>query len=308
MVTSLEDSNPKIGDLLDEFFEANGDSFSLGIGDCVSFDVDYTITVDDPTPLFNCATVEADPEEGDLVSDEDCARVDIEGRSKRRCYMPVTLTQSLWHFYCHSGVPPTDLVRQKFTLAFSQLKFYGTLYSGRAIIGVKGKNTITFTTTTMGVNRLCDFLPQNGPPDKLYTSYVNPTLLLTKNGAPIENALAGETMALLMNIAYNDRRLMPRTPGYDLEDFTLTRGLLRGKTVGQVLNIANQILAGAPPSQFGFTAAPYPAAAYEQITDIVRLINSNYAFINYNTFIDLGYLRPNRSFGPTGPGHIPEVP
>jgi hypothetical protein len=104
-----------------------------------------------------------------------------------------------------------------------------------------------------------------------------------------------------MNIAYNDKRLMPRTPGYDLECFTLAKGLLKGKKVGQVLDIANQVLSGAPPCQFGLSNC-------QELVDILAAINANYEFVDFNTFNDRGYLIPNRALGQPDPPHDPQVP
>jgi adenine C2-methylase RlmN of 23S rRNA A2503 and tRNA A37 len=105
----------------------------------------------------------------------------------------------------------------------------------------------------------------------------------------------------MMNIAYNDRRLMPRTPGYDLEKFTITSGLYKGRKVGNVLNDAYLLLGGATPASIGLTSCA-------QLVDVITQINANYAFVDFNTFTDNGYLVPNRTLGQPDPPTTPTVP
>ena len=307
-VTSFSDDNPAIGDLLDEFIAANGESDVLAVESGVYIHVPYQIMGADPNPLLNCATVTGMPDQGDEVEAESCATVDIDPPFTRRCFLPVTLTEQGWATYSSTTNPyiPGGLLFGKFPIAFAQFKFYGVTYKNKAIIGLPGKYTVTFDTTLFGMTQLSKFFPQLGLGDKLYLNQTNPTKLLNKNGAPIPNTLAGETLALLMNVAYNDMRLMPRMPGYDLEKFTLTKGLFRGKTVGQVLDIANRVLGGASPKQYGL---PNPnSAGIAALVDILNAINANYEFVDLNTFIDRGYLKPNVPIGPQGPGHMPTVP
>ena len=102
-------------------------------------------------------------------------------------------------------------------------------------------HTICYDSFTGSLSRLCTFLPQTGPSGSLTRSYTSPWNH-TEAGA-----LAGEVIALTMNVAYNDERMMPRQPGYDLELFVLAQGPFRGRTVGQVLDIANRVLGGDTP-------------------------------------------------------------
>lgn len=209
--------------------------------------------------------------------------------NKRRCFMPVTFTQQGWHDFCDPTNPiiPGGMVYNRFRLAFANYTFFGTPFQNKVIIG-QGDKTITFEGTTSGLNRLCAFLPQTGPGGKLDRSYINPTT--TPAGA-----LAGELLALQMNIAYNDQRLMPRTSGYDLEKFRLADSVFKGKTVGQVRDIANAVLAGALPSSFGLPNPP--AVGYAELVNILAKINANYEFVNFDIFNDRGFLIPNRPFG-----------
>jgi hypothetical protein len=139
------------------------------------------------------------------------------------------------------------------------------------------------------------FLPTGGPCGKLYQSYLNPASL-TEAGI-----LAPEAVCLMMNIAYNDERMMPRSPGYNLEDFTITQGLYKGRKVGEVMDIANHVLGGIPPCNYGLPSC-------EVLVQLLQSINANYEFINYDTFTDRGYLLPNRALGPPDPPHAPSVP
>jgi len=205
----------------------------------------------------------------------------------RRRYMPVTLTQLNWHNHA------TDMIYNKFRFAFARFSFYGRPCPNQLIVG--GKNTISYNGTTSNLTRLTAFLPQTGPARSLLWSYVCPW------SSTEAGALAGEVIALTMNIAYNDERLMPRQPGYDLEAFTIAQGPFRGRKVGQVLDIANRVLGGSPPNFYGLPNG-------DALTQILRSINANYEYINANTFFDRGYLLPNRSFGISDPPHAPHVP
>lgn len=215
--------------------------------------------------------------------------------TERRCFLPVTFTRQGWADFCDptSTIIPGGMVYNKFPKAFATFNFYGNGVMNQMIIGKR--NTITWTGTTSCLNRLCLFLPKSGACGKLTHNYDCPWDV-TEGGS-----LASEAAALMMNIAYNDKRLMPRTPGYDLEDFTVAKGLLKGKTVGQVMDIANAVLGGDPPCQYGLTTC-------DALVDILSNINGNYAFIDYNTFTDNGYLIPDRGLGESTPGHSPKVP
>ena len=210
--------------------------------------------------------------------------------NKRQCFIPVTFTQQGWHDFCdpNNTIVPGGMVYNRFPIAFADYTYFSVVYNNLAIIG-QGK-TITWEGTSVGLKRLCLFMPQTGACGKLDTSYLNPWTLPPGVGG----ALAGETLALQMNIAYNDRRLMPRTAGYDLEKFTIASGLFKGKTVREVRNIANSILGGAPPCSFGLTNC-------QALVDILAAINANYEFVNYDVFNDRGFLIPDAGSLPFGP-------
>jgi hypothetical protein len=222
--------------------------------------------------------------------------------NNRRCFLPVTFTQAGWALFSDPNnlIINGGMLYNRFPMAFAQFTYYGPLgnASNKVIIGLASKGkTITFTGTGLGLGRLAMFFPQLGAPGSLFFSYLNPTQ--TTGGQ-----LAGELLALQLNIAYNDMRLMPRTAGYDLEKFILAKGLFKGKTVREVRNIANAILAGDPPCMYGLDRI----TGLADLTQILLAINSNYEFVNYSVFVDLGYLIPNRPFGEPDPPTIPVVP
>ena len=92
---------------------------------------------------------------------------------------------------------------------------------------------------------------------------------------------------------------MPRTAGVDLEGFILTKGPYKGKTVGEVLAIANAVLGGDSISRYGLPASN----GCDTLCNILRQINENYEFQGFGSFIDKGYLRPNKPLGVTKPAH-----
>jgi hypothetical protein len=207
----------------------------------------------------------------------------------RQRYQPVTFTQEGWS---RQGA---EFVYSRWQYAFSNFNFYG--YTRRNWLYAGCKRKIGIEGSTAGLTALLNFLPQTSAPRSL--SYGHDFIIpsaLTDVGA-----LAGEVVALTMNVAFNDTRMMPRHPGYDIELFKLRAGPMRGKTVGQVLDIANRVLGGDHPARYG-------VSNHVILTDIVRAINANYEFINYDTYIDRGYLIPNRAFGSPTRAHYPHVP
>ena len=197
---------------------------------------------------------------------------------------PVTFTQEGWR------AQGRNLIYSSWRYAFNNFSFYGFarrnwLYAGYA-------KTMSVEGSSSALTNLVNWFPQTGTPRSLSTTqdFITPAPL------PKANSLAGEVVALTMNIAFNDVRMMPRHPGYDLERFLLRRGAMKGKTVGQVLDIGNRMLGGDPPVKHGITT-------YQALVDIIRAINANYEFINYSIVIDRGYLQPNRPLGRPDPPH-----
>lgn len=296
-VTGIVDTNTVIGSLLDEFAAANGGSDQLPVNACVQFTADYLVSATDPIPFFNCVTVTAEDDAGDEVDDTDCARVDIGPAPVfRQCFRPVTFTQELWHQFGETGngLFQWGVLAGRFGQAFANHSAFGKPMANRLVMGdptIRGGHTIVFEGSASGIARLCEFLPQIGPADKLSLNYHNPVCLDIVPGAGVTNRLAGEVCALTLNIALSDACCMPRSPGCELEKFTLLSGHFRGKTVGQVLNIANCVLGGVQPSCYGLPVV----GGHEVLADILRGINSNYAFLGFDSFIDRGCLKPNGS-------------
>lgn len=215
--------------------------------------------------------------------------IPVFAQAGRQPNSPVTFSQEGWRLYGQS------FVYSRWQYAFRNFRFYG--FARRNWLYVGCRRTMSVEGSKAGLTSLMRFLPQTSEPHALTCdqNYIIP-IALTDQGA-----LAGEVVALTMNVAFNDTRMMPRCPGYDLELFRLKTGLMAGKTVGQVLDIANRILGGDSPLRYG-------VPDYRAITDIVRSINRNYEFINYSTYIDRGYLAPNRPYGLVAPPHDPHVP
>lgn len=202
-------------------------------------------------------------------------------------FTPVTFTQVGWK-YIGAG-----LLYSRWQYAFANFSFYGQtrrnwLYAG-------GRLSISVEGSRSNVARLLQWLPQYGPARSLNMTqdFITPAPL-----PPNAGSLAGEVVTLTLNIAFNDTRMMPRHPGYDLENFTIRAGALRGKTVGYVWDIANRVLGGDAPQRYGIPT-------HQALAEIVRLINCNYEFRGYWSYIDRGYLVPNRALGPAGPPHNP---
>jgi len=266
-----------------------------------SADYHWTVTVEG-IPQCNVTTTTNEDGTVTVELQIDCG-ADIKvtfclAKGGTKCFLPVTLTQQDWKNLSDPNTLgiPGGMVYNRFPIAFANFTFYGTPYKNTLIAGGVTTNRyhLAFGSTTGSITRLVSFLPQTGPCGKLSFNYTDPTT--TSAGV-----LAGEVVALTMNVAYNDMRLMPRTPGYDLELYTLKEGLFKGKTVGQVLDIANRVLGGDPPSWYGL-----PDCA--TLVQMLQAINANYQMSDIKMFTDRGYLTPNASWGPAKPAHTPHVP
>jgi hypothetical protein len=188
--------------------------------------------------------------------------------NRRLCDVPVTFTQQGFRTFSDpdNKVIQGGIIYNRFNSAFTNKTL---------IVGTT--KTITFSGTSGSLKRLCMFIPQTGACGKLDRSYIEPW---DKTSA---GALAGEQIALLLNIAYNKAMLMPRTPGWDLEKFTVNSGFFKGRTVGEVYNITNAILGGDLPSRYGLNG-------YQALLETIQAINANYEFVDWNTYNDRGYL------------------
>jgi hypothetical protein len=252
----------------------------------VEFTLVHTLRSTDQNPL--CLKVTLDANSGGVaVAAESQASIVIGPPRNRQCYLPTTFTRDGWSLNCDMTVYPS------FRRAFSGAVYYGLPAPYRLMVGYR--LTITFDAASSALKRLCLYLPTMGQCGKLRQSYLNPWTV-TEAGI-----LGSESVALMLNIAYNDMRLMPRTPGYDLENFIINQGLLKGRRVREALDMANRIMGGAPPCMFGLPSC-------DALVQILQSTNANYEWVNYDTFIDRGYLTPNRPFGPPDPPHPPVVP
>ena len=215
--------------------------------------------------------------------------------TERQCYLPVTLTQQDWRDLANPNTPgiPNGMLYTKFPIAFELFTHYGTPYTTTIVAG-KTK-TLKFTGTTSSLTRLASFFPQTGPPGKLKYNYSDPATTTA-------GVLAGEVLALTLNVGYNDMRVMPRSPGYDLEKFIVKYGFFRGRTVGDVLDIAHRVLGGDPLAWYGIPD-------YDTLVETLQAINANYQMSDINTFNDRGYLeRTDPPSAVPGKAHAPKVP
>ena len=140
-----------------------------------------------------------------------------------------------------SGSNPGALLKLKFP----------TLYSTGAVIG--GKLTLKFTSQYA----IQLFLPQGGTPSKLAASMTNP--VVSKGGG----VLASQVMGYKLNVDFSNAGILPKGLGA----MKFKNGLFSGKTVTQVLALANTALGGGS----------LPAGAtYSDLSDAMALVNENF--------------------------------
>src|SRR5262249_30679136 len=106
-----------------------------------------------------------------------------------------------------------------------------------------------------------NFLPQGGPPNKLTKKY---TLTGASNDAANTEAgvLAGQVLALQLNVDFSAKGFLPTGLGVYVP---FTSGPFTGKTVSQILVLANSYLGG--------TGLP-PGVSYSTISDALDTINN----------------------------------
>lgn len=136
--------------------------------------------------------------------------------------------------------------------ALLQSKFYRVYPNGCVMIG--GNYKLKF----YGASAIRDFLPQGGRPGMLRCSLVNPTT------SPA-GVFAGQVLALRLNVDFSNAGVT--APG--LGSLRLRSGPLAGRTIAQVLAIAEQVLGG------NASALP-PGMSISQLNDIVDGINNSY--------------------------------
>jgi hypothetical protein len=161
-----------------------------------------------------------------------------------------TFTQGGWGAK-PSGNNPGKFLSDKFK----------TVYPG-GYVSVGGTKTIKLTSA-YAVEK---FLPQGGSPAKLTQNYVNPTSQIS--------VFAGQVLALRLNVDFSARSLTRKGLG----TLTVVSGELAGKTVNQVLSLANSVLGGG--------SLPY-GLTLSELNDVVSKINENFDGGTQNN----GYLR-----------------
>jgi uncharacterized repeat protein (TIGR01451 family) len=220
-------------------------------GESFTFSVPYTIPCDAPNPLVNTATAIGCPPTGGTVTATSTWTVILK-KCDDRPYQ--TQTQGGWGSKPSGGNPGALLVAN-----------FPNLYPSGLTIGSISGNTMKFTSA----KAIETFLPTGGTASFLTKSYVNPT---KKTEAGI---FAGQVLALQLNCDFSTAGIF--RPG--LLQLKVKSGLMAGKTVAEVLQIANEVLGG------NTDGLPY---SISQLNDVVTKINENYV----DGTTDKGYLIP----------------
>src|SRR5690606_19878748 len=113
------------------------------------------------------------------------------------------------------------------------------------------------------------FLPSGSTPSPL------PTGNLVDPGQTYSNVLAGQVVALTLNVGFDYYDSNFGVSTLNLGDLTIASGTFMGWTVNQLLAEANNVLGGCPS-----------AYTLSQINDAVSAVNENYV----DGTIDLGFL------------------
>jgi len=144
--------------------------------------------------------------------------------------------------------------------------YFNFLYpTGELVIG----DPLKFTITETGAEAVQDFLPQEGRPAPLGISYVDPPsrLLLKHKGKASHHrrigSLAGETLALELNVRFSAFSLTRAGIG----QMHIASGKFMGKTVNELLALANSVL-GGNPLPIGIK--------YDDVEDAVERVNKNF--------------------------------
>ncbi|HTE17720.1 MAG TPA: hypothetical protein VK689_04985, partial [Armatimonadota bacterium] len=145
---------------------------------------------------------------------------------------------------------------------------FSTVFPNGIVIGSNGPgcNTLTFTSALAVQN----FLPQGGTPGVLKSSATNPT---SRTSAGV---FAGQVLALQISVGFSEEGVTRS----GLADLKLQSGELAGKTVGEVLALANEVIG------CGTSALP-SGLTVSELNAIVSKINEN--FVDGTT--DNGFLK-----------------
>ena len=124
-----------------------------------------------------------------------------------------------------------------------------SIFVNGVLIGEKNADYALFTS----VKAVTDFLPAMDMPNSLKGQYVDP--LTTPAGV-----LAGQTLTLKLNMLTSNQAC-----GYTLGDLLVAEGTCKGKTVNQVLDLADHTLAGANMN-----------LSYSEVNKCVEKVNLNF--------------------------------
>jgi hypothetical protein len=145
---------------------------------------------------------------------------------------------------------------------------FASVFGGGVTIGRASGFKLTFTS----VDAIRAFLPAGGKAGVLQSTATNPTN--TKAGV-----FAGQVLALQLNVDFSKVGVLP----VGLATLRVVDGPLAGRSVQEVLDLANQVLGGDPTA-----LASNGLSSVTQLSDIVTNINENYE----RGAVDRGYLWP----------------
>ncbi len=118
-----------------------------------------------------------------------------------------------------------------------------------------GDNTILFTNA----QAITDYLPGTGTPRKIKDSYIDPTK------REVNNTFISQILALTISLGFDAAIADFAEPSGYLGDLILSEGALAGKSVSQVLDLANRALSG---SKTGYSIS--------ELNEALSIINENY--------------------------------
>lgn len=122
-----------------------------------------------------------------------------------------------------SGNNPGSYLHDHFDQAFMEGLVVGS-----------GDLTVTFTSA----QAITDYLPAGSTPSKLKKSYMDPST------NQLKNVLVSQTVALTLSVTFSDSAADFDGTSYRLGDLAIAYGTFEGKTVREMLDIANAALAG----------------------------------------------------------------
>jgi len=125
-----------------------------------------------------------------------------------------------------------------------------------------------FTLTLSAASAVRNFLPQGGTPYKFVQNYTDPP-------STSAGILGGQLVAALMNYHYNLAGYLGTNQEYNLGELIINSGPFEGKTVAELLAIANNAIGGG--------VTPY---TYSEISNALTQLNENFNEGANNGFLD----------------------